>query len=75
MYPLLTCVSVVVYMFLLPGLRLPRLKKWLERKRLPGSGREDSGTTSLQPPEQVGQISGPLGSFAEDGGLVQKDPY
>ena len=56
MYPLLlTCVSVVVYMFLLPGLRLPRLKKWLERKRLPGSGREDSGTTSLQPPEHRGK--------------------
>ena len=53
MYPLLLtcCVSVVVYMFLLPGLRLPRLKKWLERKRLPGSGREESGTTSLQPPQ------------------------
>ena len=47
--------SVVVYMFLLPGLRLPRLKKWLERKRLPGSGREDRGTTSLQPPEHRGK--------------------
>ena len=43
--------SVVVYMFLLPGLRLPRLNKWLERKRLPGSGREESGTTSLHPPQ------------------------
>ena len=56
MYPLLLtcCVSVVVYMFLLPGLRLPRLKKWLERKGLPGSGREERGTTSLQPPEHSG---------------------
>ena len=52
--------SVVVYMFLLPGLRLPRLKKWLERKRLPGSGREDSGTTSLQPPESSGSNQWPI---------------